>query len=335
MGEAKFRARRSATPGTTAICSLLNRSSLHDNHTTDPQNHTANSSGRSMVTSPGFLRRDAQTLNAIRSLPRSANLVLFTPVVPPEPGPEPELVSSSPNEVKYSKKAAGRASADAPMDPFEPFGRALSRHHARVRHVPYVPSVGMTGTHKTFLQHASAIVLVVVCNRGEEGRKRAPSSGSTSLELHHHQRQLPDRSSSYILPPPRQSSITPTPASFKHEPRPSPHRGHWFQPDDPFFKFASQTLTAAAGDLRARAAAATSKDRDPLSAPSIPTVLLVVGEDEAETMRRADQLDTLMEELAASLGMRFELGAKTALVSRSYSAGALRKAAGLIFGSEA
>ena len=52
------------------------------------------------------------------------------------------------------------------MDPFEPLGHALSKHHKRIRHVPYVPSVGMTETHLAFLrrgQYAGAVV-VVVCD---------------------------------------------------------------------------------------------------------------------------------------------------------------------------
>ncbi|OJD31535.1 uncharacterized protein BKCO1_4700037 [Diplodia corticola] len=317
MGEAKFRARRSATPGTTAICSLLNRTSLHHHRSAASQttpDHTADSSGRSMVTPPRFLCRDPHTLAAIRSLPRSGNLVLFSPAVPPEPEPQPSFgddggaVQSPPHTSK-----SGRASGDAPMDPFEPLGRALSRHHSRVRHVPYVPSVGMTGTHRTFLEHASAIVLVVVCN-AEQGRsRRPPSSGKF---------EQPDRST-YILPPPRQSSTTPTQASFNHDALPWPHRSQHNPSSDSSFRFASQVFVAAA-DLGER----TGPD------PAIPTVLLIVGEDEAEAVRRNDQLDMLMDELEAEYDMRFRPGPQVVLVSRSYSSGALRRVAGLIAGSE-
>lgn len=48
-------------------------------------------------------------------------------------------------------------------DPFEPLGRALSRSHPRIRHVPYTLSGGLTSTHMTFLNLASAVVLVL-CN---------------------------------------------------------------------------------------------------------------------------------------------------------------------------
>lgn len=51
----------------------------------------------------------------------------------------------------------------AASDPFEPLGRALSRSHPRIRHVPYTISGGLTSTHMTFLNLASAIVLVL-CN---------------------------------------------------------------------------------------------------------------------------------------------------------------------------
>lgn len=48
-------------------------------------------------------------------------------------------------------------------DPFEPLGRALSRSHSRIRHVPYTVSAGLTSTHMAFLNRASAVVLVL-CN---------------------------------------------------------------------------------------------------------------------------------------------------------------------------
>jgi len=71
-------------------------------------------------------------------------LVLFTPVVPPPLGGD----------------------ATVRMDPFEPLGHALSKHHKRIRHVPYVPSVGMTETHLAFLQRGqyAGAVVVVVCD---------------------------------------------------------------------------------------------------------------------------------------------------------------------------
>lgn len=48
-------------------------------------------------------------------------------------------------------------------DPFEPLGRAISRSHSRIRHVPYTVSAGLTSTHMAFLSRALAVVLVL-CN---------------------------------------------------------------------------------------------------------------------------------------------------------------------------
>lgn len=50
---------------------------------------------------------------------------------------------------------------DPALDPFEPFGRALSRFHPKVRHVPYVPAHGMRDIHREFLAEAGAVVVVV------------------------------------------------------------------------------------------------------------------------------------------------------------------------------
>lgn len=58
--------------------------------------------------------------------------------------------------VHSSKTLAG-------SDPFEPLGRALSRSHSRIRHVPYTVSAGLTSTHMAFLNRTSAVVLVL-CN---------------------------------------------------------------------------------------------------------------------------------------------------------------------------
>ncbi|KAF2755168.1 hypothetical protein EJ05DRAFT_488701 [Pseudovirgaria hyperparasitica] len=68
---------------------------------------------------------------------KEENIVLFTPAVAPlyQPG----------------------------RDPFEPLGRALSKHHSRIRHVPYVHE--MTHEHLTRLREAHAVV-VVVCDAG-------------------------------------------------------------------------------------------------------------------------------------------------------------------------
>jgi hypothetical protein len=46
-------------------------------------------------------------------------------------------------------------------DPFEAFGRELSKHHHRLRHVPYLPSFGMTDTHIAFIEQAAAVIVVI------------------------------------------------------------------------------------------------------------------------------------------------------------------------------
>lgn len=122
------RSGRTEVSGSTNLESLLRETSLVD----------TNSSGTGIVQHPN------STLANIRSLRSEDVLVLFTPVVPPPPGGD----------------------ATVRMDPFEPLGHALSRHHKRIRHVPYVPSVGMTETHLAFLQHGqyAGAVVVVVCD---------------------------------------------------------------------------------------------------------------------------------------------------------------------------
>ncbi|GME60926.1 uncharacterized protein LTHEOB_7153 [Neofusicoccum parvum] len=325
MGEAKFRARRSATPGTTALSSLLRRTSLHDSHTdcsTTPTSPPADPRGSSMAGPPRFLRRDAATLATVRSLPRNANLVLFTPVVPP---PEPDQPSPAERgAVQEPPGKGGRADADAPMDPFEPLGRALSRHHARVRHVPYVPGVGMTRTHQTFLEHAAAVVLVVVCSgdRRSSGGPLEPASGSAFAVQHLEQQQqqsAPYRSP-YVLPPLRPSAARPAHPSVKTEPRPSPHQHRQPPSFHPSLKFATQALWAVeehGTEFRARRAASGS------GPSSMPLVLLLVKDD-------ADLEDYLLELQDAGPG----IGTGTVLRSGSYSPRALGKVAGMVFGSE-
>lgn len=84
-------------------------------------------------TEPNFEKVNDAELDIFRGAPASANLVLFTPAIP--------------------------SSSD--IDPFEPLGKALSTYHARVRHVPYLPSRGMTSTHTAFCNTAGSVVIVV------------------------------------------------------------------------------------------------------------------------------------------------------------------------------
>lgn len=78
---------------------------------------------------------------SLANLASSGTIVLFTPVIIPA--------------------GAGKANnTTQSIDPFETLGRALSRYHKRIRHVPYVPSVGFTETHDAFLSQADCVIAV-------------------------------------------------------------------------------------------------------------------------------------------------------------------------------
>ena len=93
----------------------------------------SDSQSSSTSSQPNFTALSQTDLSTLRALPSSANLVLFTPAIP----------------------------STCDIDPFEPLGKALSVYHRRVRHVPYLPSRGMTSTHETFCHHAASIIIVV------------------------------------------------------------------------------------------------------------------------------------------------------------------------------
>lgn len=142
MGEIKTRSktgRKVATPAKAAsteaagLNSLLKRTAL---------------GGSGGTGTPKFVRSSGTTLEGLRSLPSKLNLVLFTPAVPP---------AGNYDDTR----------AEPRIDPFEPLGRALSEHHKRIRHVPYVPNIGITQTHLAFLQCAGAVV-VVVCDASSD-----------------------------------------------------------------------------------------------------------------------------------------------------------------------
>jgi hypothetical protein len=87
------------------------------------------------------------SLAALRTLPREANILLFTPAIVP-----------AGNAETYRR--------DPHMDPFEPFGKALSKHHKHIRHVPYVAKTGFADIHQAFVSQADAVITVVCepCN---------------------------------------------------------------------------------------------------------------------------------------------------------------------------
>ena len=92
-------------------------------------------------------------MGALGRLPPAAALLLFTPVTMPSgyttADAKPVVTSSrKPNNAKLA------------TDPFEKLGRAFGNSRRRVRHVPYVPSVGFTDTHDVFLKDADAVIVV-------------------------------------------------------------------------------------------------------------------------------------------------------------------------------
>jgi hypothetical protein len=81
-------------------------------------------------------------LGSLRSLPPTSLVLLLTPVLATPQG------DHSDTDVETT-------------DPFEAFGRELSKHHRRLRHVPYLPRIGMTDTHVAFIEQAAAVVVVI------------------------------------------------------------------------------------------------------------------------------------------------------------------------------
>lgn len=88
------------------------------------------------------MRLSSSSLGSLRSLPPTSLVLLLTPVLAPAHLDHSNLDSNT-------------------TDPFEAFGRELSKHHHRLRHVPYLPKVGMTDTHIAFIEQAAAVVVVI------------------------------------------------------------------------------------------------------------------------------------------------------------------------------
>lgn len=88
------------------------------------------------------MRLSSRSIGSLRSLPPTSLVLLLTPVLAPA----------------YLDHSTSDSST---TDPFEAFGRELSKHHHRLRHVPYLPSIGMTDTHIAFIEQAAAVVVVI------------------------------------------------------------------------------------------------------------------------------------------------------------------------------
>ncbi|KAK4189085.1 hypothetical protein QBC35DRAFT_450550 [Podospora australis] len=66
-------------------------------------------------------------------------------------------------------KSLEATSQEPTSDPFEPLGKALAKHHPWVRHVPYLPRHGITGTHVVHIRLATVVVFVL-SGRSAEGQ---------------------------------------------------------------------------------------------------------------------------------------------------------------------
>lgn len=88
------------------------------------------------------MKFSSRSLAVLRSLPPTSLVLLLTPVLTPATNEKADSETES-------------------TDPFEEFGRELSKMHRRLRHVPYVPKVGMTETHVAFIEQAAAVIVVI------------------------------------------------------------------------------------------------------------------------------------------------------------------------------
>lgn len=98
------------------------------------------------------------TASALRTLRVDERIVLFTPAVPASEQTE-----------------EARNGVDPAQDPFERLGRALSRRHRQIHHVPFVPCVGFTETHRAWADRADAVV-IVNCEPAMQDREVAQAS---------------------------------------------------------------------------------------------------------------------------------------------------------------
>ena len=87
--------------------------------------------------------QDSQSYLPLSNLKDGDLILLLTPGIVPEASP----LDSDPE--------------GQPSDPFEPLGKALAKHHPWVRHVPYLPRNGITGTHVVHIRLAAAVIFVI------------------------------------------------------------------------------------------------------------------------------------------------------------------------------
>ncbi|KAF2232089.1 hypothetical protein EV356DRAFT_534932 [Viridothelium virens] len=144
----------------------------------------------SLAPKVSFVRSSCSSLNNIAKLDENALLVLFTPVI----------------AIPQTTGAEGAALKHDPVDPFEAFGRDLARYHQRIRHVPYLPSVGMTATHEAFARRAGAIIIVMW---GSTTTKSGNPSSSPFVEATAPQRVFADAVRRNASPDSRSEAATP------------------------------------------------------------------------------------------------------------------------------
>lgn len=120
--------------------------SKYDSRVPVPTSHgVAGNPGMDAVRQRGAaVVQDLQSYLPLSKLLSEGDLVLLlTPgVAPGDVNPNFEPTSSS-------------------IDPYEPLGRALARHHPWIRHVPYLPRNGITGTHVVHIRLATIVLFVI------------------------------------------------------------------------------------------------------------------------------------------------------------------------------
>ncbi|EMC96532.1 hypothetical protein BAUCODRAFT_148129 [Baudoinia panamericana UAMH 10762] len=103
------------------------------------------------------------SLSKFRDLHPTAAVLLFTPIIVPTGYQGTHGQQSLQVAMDFKAPAtSGSKDGHCDTDPFETLGRAMSKQHNRIMHVPFVPSVGFTKTHEAFLAAGDA-VLVVSC----------------------------------------------------------------------------------------------------------------------------------------------------------------------------
>lgn len=110
-----------------------------------PETGAVTSLGMDAMKRPGVAAvQDLQSYIPLSNLLNDGDLILLlTPGIVPEVSP----LNGNPDA--------------PPSDPFEPLGKALARHHPWVRHVPYLPRHGITGTHVVHIRLAAAVIFVI------------------------------------------------------------------------------------------------------------------------------------------------------------------------------